>query len=221
MVMDIKAFDLSKIVALEPTFLEQDPADHQHDKSVTSVGFKFKGNMSQGLLEDWLGKLMKTKGTDLFRYKGVLAIKGMDRKFVFQGVHMLFGGTFAEETWTVPEGERENLFCFIGKNLDRASLTENFMGCVVDDKPLRFDVGAVVRCRRANGWEKGEVIKHWDEGNAYRVRLHDKKSTEIWAPWDGDEVIRLDGAAAGKAAKVSKTADASAASSASAAASDE
>ena len=35
---------------------------------------------------------MQTKGEDLFRYKGVLAVKGMDQKFVFQGVHMLFGG---------------------------------------------------------------------------------------------------------------------------------
>ena len=45
------------------------------------------------------------KGEDLFRYKGVLAVKGMDQKFVFQGVHMLFGGGFSSEVPPWKEGE--------------------------------------------------------------------------------------------------------------------
>lgn len=116
----------------------------------------------------------------------------MNTKFVFQGVHMLFGGTFSEEKWEVPESERENIFCFIGKNLDRQELTDGFQKCVVDSGPLRFAIGTVVRCRTNMGWEKGEVIKHWDQGNAYRVRLHDKKKSEIWAPLDSNTLIRLD-----------------------------
>ena len=43
-----------------------------------------------GLLQNWIGELMRTKGTDLFRYKGILAVKGLAHKFVFQGVHMIF-----------------------------------------------------------------------------------------------------------------------------------
>ena len=42
--------------------------------------------------------------------------------------------------------------------------------------------------------EKGEVIKHWDEGNAYRVRKLNKQRTEIWAPIDSDTLIKLDAA---------------------------
>lgn len=91
MVMNIRAFDLQKILASEPEFLEQDPMSHIHDKAVSSVGFKFKGNMSQMLLQDWLGELMKTKGTDLFRYKGVLAIKGALRFVIcFSSLHSHF-----------------------------------------------------------------------------------------------------------------------------------
>ena len=48
----------------------------------------------------------KTKAEDLFRYKGVLAVKGMDKKFVFQGVHMLFGGNFSEEIGLWKEGKK-------------------------------------------------------------------------------------------------------------------
>jgi len=67
---------------------------------------------------------MTTKGTDLFRYKGILDIKGKAKKYVFQGVHMLWGGTLTEE-WA--EGEkRENIGVFIGRNLDRESITAGF-----------------------------------------------------------------------------------------------
>ena len=48
---------------------------------------------------------MRNKGEDLFRYKGVLAVKGMDQKFVFQGVHMLFGGGFSSEVAPWKEGD--------------------------------------------------------------------------------------------------------------------
>ncbi len=32
------------------------------------------------------------------------------------------------------------------------------------------------------------MLAQWDEGNPYRVRLHDGK--EIWAPMDEDALIR-------------------------------
>ncbi len=67
---------------------------------------------------------MQTKGVDLFRYKGILDIKGSNRKYVFQGVHMLWGGTLTED-WA--EGEkRENIGVFIGRSLDRETITAGF-----------------------------------------------------------------------------------------------
>jgi G3E family GTPase len=44
--------------------------------------------------ENLVGELMKEKGNDLYRYKGILSVAGKDEKFVFQGVHMLFDGAF-------------------------------------------------------------------------------------------------------------------------------
>ena len=49
----------------------------------------FDGELNMGLLQQWVGELLRTKGPDLFRYKGILAVKGMDAKYVFQGVHMV------------------------------------------------------------------------------------------------------------------------------------
>jgi hypothetical protein len=103
-----------------------------------------------------------------------------------QGVHMLFGATFTE-AWE-PEEVRENKFVFIGKNLDRASITSDFMACLADDKPLRFAEGDRVRCRVQGGWQAGKVIKVWDEGNPYRVQL--ESGVEVWGPLDEDRFIR-------------------------------
>jgi G3E family GTPase len=61
--------------------------------------------------------------------KGVLSIAGDDRRFVFQGVHMLFDGR-PDRPWG--ESARENRLIFIGRNLDRAALTEGFKGCLVN-----------------------------------------------------------------------------------------
>ena len=80
-----------------------------------STSSKFEGELNVNKLERWIGSLMRDKGEDLFRYKGVLAVKGMDQKFVFQGVHMLFGGDFSDEIGLWKEGEkREDSFSSVG-----------------------------------------------------------------------------------------------------------
>ena len=71
----------------------------------------------------WLAVLLRDKGQDIYRMKGVLAIHGMPHKFVFQGVHMVFDGQPLESApWALGAGELpENKMIFIGKNLDRES----------------------------------------------------------------------------------------------------
>ncbi|KAI9030625.1 CobW/HypB/UreG, nucleotide-binding domain-containing protein [Hyaloraphidium curvatum] len=182
-ILRIGAFDLRRAVELDPEFLEN--TDHQHDQSVTSVGFRFEGNVSKARLEEFIGDLMRTKGTDLYRYKGVLSVQGMDQRFVFQGVHMLFGGTFADP-WG-PDEKRENRFVFIGRNLDRERLSRGFEACRVP-ADLRFPLGARVRCIVRAGWRKGTVIGLWDGGNAYRVKLD--AGHDVWAPEDDDSYVR-------------------------------
>ena len=79
------------------------------------------------------------KALDLFRYKGVLAVKGTDKKYVFQGVHMIFDGEFDMSHEWKPGETRECRFVFIGRNLDRQELEKGILDCQV--QPLRFQVG--------------------------------------------------------------------------------
>lgn len=184
--LNLQAFELSRVLDFDPDFLDED-AEHQHDESVTSVACKVKGNVHVEWLENWISRLMKEEGANLYRYKGVLAVAGMDKKFVFQGVGMLFAGNF-QGNWKEPQDERENRFIFIGKNLDHAHLRSCFESCLVNAK-LRFAVGDIVEAN-VGEFARGKVIKVWDEGNAYRVELDDGKGTNVWAPIDNQAYIR-------------------------------
>ena len=101
--------------------------DHEHDEEVTSVGIDVIGNLDKKRLNGWLSNLLQTQGTDIFRMKGVLSIKGESDRFVFQGVHMLFDGR-PDRPWG--DHPRRNQLIFIGRNLDRAALTEAFTRCL-------------------------------------------------------------------------------------------
>jgi len=102
--------------------------EHSHDEDVASVGITLSGDLDAQRLNEWIGGLLATKGQDIFRCKGVLAVRGSDHRLVFQGVHMTFDAKF-DRTW---DGQpRTNVFVFIGRNLDRAALTNGFKQCLV------------------------------------------------------------------------------------------
>lgn len=184
MILGLKAFDLERVTEMDEAFLNTEE-EHIHDNRVTSVGFALEADQQIELfkLQDFISSLMQEFNEDLFRYKGVIAVKGRDKKFVFQGVHMLFGGDFATD-WG--EQERKSVFCFIGKNLDKMNLKAGFMNCVA--KPLRFKVGDLIEANVANGFQRGRIIGEWDEGNPYRIRLD--VGIECWAPVDDDRFVR-------------------------------
>lgn len=165
--------------------------DHNvhHDNSVSSVGLCFEGFLNSYRLEKWLKILLTVKNYDLFRYKGVLNIYGDDRKHVFQGVHTIFG-SMPFNSWDKKE-KRLNKFCFIGRNLDREELTEGFKACLMQpiDFVLRYRIGEYVEIYLEK-WRKGVVVKQWDEGHAYRVKL--TNGDEVWAQLDINEIIRRD-----------------------------
>ncbi len=102
--------------------------DHEHDEAVTSVGISIPGDLSEKKLNAWLRDLLMDHGPDIFRMKGVLSIKGDDRRFVFQGVHMLFDGR-PDRPWGKKE-RRHNSLIFIGRKLDRAGLEAGFKACL-------------------------------------------------------------------------------------------
>lgn len=101
--------------------------DHEHDDEVSSVGIDIEGQLDSEKLNKWLGNILQTKGTDIFRMKGILDIKGSEDRFVFQGVHMLFDGR-PDKPWG--NSKRKNSLIFIGRNLDRNELTEGFRRCL-------------------------------------------------------------------------------------------
>jgi len=113
---------------LTPALSHEYKPDHEHDDAVNSVGITVGGDLDDKRLNAWLGALLREQGPDIFRMKGVLSIKGEDRRFVFQGVHMLFDGR-PDRPWG--DEPRHNSLIFIGRNLDRATLNESFRACLV------------------------------------------------------------------------------------------
>ncbi len=112
---------------VKPGWQQDYHAAHEHNESVTSVGISEPGDLDGKKLNEWIGTLLRVKGGDIYRMKGVLAVKGSNKRLVFQGVHMLFDATFDREWGQDP---RQNTLVFIGKNLDRAALTEGFKACL-------------------------------------------------------------------------------------------
>ena len=192
LLIGIKAFDLQRCLEIEPSFLEDGEHSHGHghshvhDNSVSSIGFKFSDcDLSLGHLQEFIRSLMINQGKDLYRYKGVISVKGMDKRFVFQGVHMIFGGNFTEP-WKEDE-VRESRFIFIGKNLDKKMLEYGFMK--FKDSEFRFKVVDSKFAKTESGYQR-KIVKLWDEGNPYRIQL--ENGVEVWGPVDEDAFVRKD-----------------------------
>lgn len=152
--LNVGAFDLSRVLEHEPDFLEcasqshhhdhehqdddhdhdhhEHKHDHEHYHGITSVGITTPGELVPQKLNEWFRELLMTQGQDIFRMKGVLNIKGDDRRFVFQGVHMQFEGR-TDRPWK-PGEERVNKLIFIGRKLDRQALEEGFQSCLAAAK---------------------------------------------------------------------------------------
>jgi len=113
---------------IKPVWQQDFHVQHSHEESVSSVGIHLPGELDSKRLNEWISQLLKTKGGDIYRMKGVLVVKGADKRLVFQGVHMLFDAKL-DRPWGTEA--RMNTLVFIGKNLDRAALTEGFRSCLV------------------------------------------------------------------------------------------
>ncbi len=154
-ILNIGGFNLDRILEFEPDFLKDEKHEHhhheyehgehcgadcghdhdhnehdepRHDENVTSVGLVLEGNLHIKKFNDWISKLLETKGQDLYRMKGILSIKGDPNRQVFQGVHMQLDAQ-PSKPWTAGEA-RVSKLVFIGKNLDRAALTNGFQACL-------------------------------------------------------------------------------------------
>ena len=153
-VFDLKGFNLNAKLDIDPDFLKADdhghdhhhdhdhdhhdhehgehcdhPHHHAHDDDVKSFVFRSKKPFSPAKLEDFLGAIVQVYGPKLLRYKGVLNMKGSDRKVVFQGVHQLMGSDLGPK-WA-PGEEKVSKLVFIGIDLPKDILLQGLEQCLV------------------------------------------------------------------------------------------
>jgi G3E family GTPase len=101
---------------------------HHHDLAVGSIGLTDVRALDPNKVNDWLSYLLQSRGADILRMKGVLHLKGENRRYVFHGVHMVFDGQL-ERAWS-GDAPRRSRLVFIGRNLDRTELEAGFESCV-------------------------------------------------------------------------------------------
>jgi G3E family GTPase len=125
--LDLGAFDLNRILEIEPNFLGED--DHEHDDAITSVSLRATRALDPNKFGAWISELLRLRGVDILRCKGILDLKNEPNRYVFQGVHMLMDGA-AGKPWQKGE-TRESKFVLIGRNLDDADLRAGFEACLI------------------------------------------------------------------------------------------
>jgi G3E family GTPase len=146
-VFDLKGFNLNAKLDIAPDFLNTDdahdhhhghdhgpgeacdhPHHHAHDDDVKSFVFRSKRAFSPAKLEDFLGAIVQVYGPKMLRYKGVLFMKGSERKVIFQGVHQLMGSDLGPK-WA-PGEEKGSKMVFIGIDLPKDVLLQGLEQCL-------------------------------------------------------------------------------------------
>jgi G3E family GTPase len=124
--LDIRGFNLNAVLEVDPEFLTSDY--HEHDDEVKSFVWRDARPLHMEKIETFLSLMVQNYGEDLLRYKGVLNIQGEPNRMIFQGVHMLMGGS-PGKPWAAGE-KRESVMVFIGRKLPRRLFEEGLAYCV-------------------------------------------------------------------------------------------
>jgi len=125
--LDIRGFNLNAILEIEPDFLTD--VDHEHDDEVASFVFRADKPLDLDRTEDFLSGVIRVYGAKLMRYKGVLNVKGQERRVVIQGVHMLMGSDLGT-AWK-PGEKRDSKMVFIGRDMPKDVLLDGLAQCMV------------------------------------------------------------------------------------------
>ncbi len=150
-VFDLRGFNLNAKLEIDPEFLaaeeahahdhaghEHDhahgehcdhPHHHHHDDDVKSFVFRADKAFNPAKLEDFLGAIVQVYGPKMLRYKGVLYMKGSDKKVIFQGVHQLMGSDLGPK-WQ-PGEKKQSKMVFIGIDLPKDILLQGLEQCLV------------------------------------------------------------------------------------------
>ena len=155
-VLDLRGFNLNAKLDIDPDFLKEDdghdhdhvhdehcghdhhehehgeqckhPHHHRHDDDVKSFVYRAERAFDPAKLEDFLGAIVNIYGPRMLRYKGVLHMKGTERKVIFQGVHQLMGSDLGPQ-WA--EGEKRlSKMVFIGIDLPQDIFLQGLEQCL-------------------------------------------------------------------------------------------
>lgn len=159
-VLDRGAFDLERILSLDPHFLEHghhadecaDDCDHDHHhghshdhKHDRGHGHSHghgenphsvksisltSGDLDPELFFPWISQVTQIQGPNILRLKGILALKDDPQRYVIQGVHMIVEGDHQRD-WKVDE-PRESRLVFIGRDLNWDVLKSSFHACAAE-----------------------------------------------------------------------------------------
>ncbi len=154
-VLGRNAFDLDRILDLEPDFLSADDHHHDHDhdhdhghhhddedvgahahgrlkhyhdEEIQSIALRTEKPLDPDKFFPWVQDLVQKEGPNILRCKGILAFKDDEERFVFQGVHMILDGDH-QRPWK-PGEQRDSRMVFIGRNLPGGLISEGFENCV-------------------------------------------------------------------------------------------
>jgi G3E family GTPase len=140
------AFDLQRILAIEPEFIAGDHGHdhhhehndtrhhhnggpkHYHDEDMQSLSLKSDKPMDPEKFLPWINDLVAAEGPKILRCKGIISFKDDPQRFVLQGVHMVLDGDHQRD-WKADE-KRESRLVFIGRELDAAAIEQGFCACV-------------------------------------------------------------------------------------------
>ena len=92
-----------------------------------SLALTINGDVDPNKFMPWVNDLVQREGPSILRSKGILALKGEDKRFVFQGVHMILDGDLQRD-WR-PDEKRISRIVFIGRNLKEDEIREGFLRC--------------------------------------------------------------------------------------------
>ena len=106
---------------------------HRHDDSISSVVVDGDGDVDVAALDLWLGRLARARMPRILRMKGLLAVPGEARRFVFNGVRRSLD-VRPDRVWD--HEPRKSRIVFIGKGLDPIALRTGFEACLVSNKRL-------------------------------------------------------------------------------------
>jgi G3E family GTPase len=125
-IIDIAGFSLEGILEIEPDFLGED--QHEHDDAVQSFVFRSTRQFDPERLQGFFRDAIAAHARDLMRYKGIVAFRGLDRRVVLQGVHMMMASDIGRP-WAEDEA-RESRLVFIGRNLPKEMLIAGLERCL-------------------------------------------------------------------------------------------